>query len=73
MTKNHHSKTTSISLMSKPASSSRTMSDDAHVVTTHSGPEQIKEDLECFACGYNLRTLRSDVVCTECGGAWKLP
>lgn len=27
----------------------------------------IEQDLECYGCGYNLRTLRRDGVCTECG------
>jgi hypothetical protein len=30
---------------------------------------RVPEDLACIRCGYNLRTLREDGVCPECGDA----
>lgn len=45
------------------------MPETVDAVMIHGTPQQIEEDLECFGCGYNLRTLRHDAVCTECGMA----
>lgn len=45
------------------------MSETVDEVAIRGVPEQIEQDLECFGCGYNLRTLHRDAVCTECGMA----
>lgn len=45
------------------------MSETPGAVTIERATKQIEEDLECFGCGYNLRTLNRDGVCTECGRA----
>jgi hypothetical protein len=44
--------------------------DTLGIIATSSGaPSTIALDLSCIHCGYNLRTLRADGVCPECGHA----
>ncbi len=37
--------------------------------TPSASPEHLDRDLPCASCGHNLRTLRTDAACPECGHA----
>src|SRR5262245_61149081 len=46
---------------------SRTTAAAVEGMESHSPQGTVESDLRCVNCGYNLRTLAWDAVCTECG------